>query len=622
MADRFAIPDMRVALATRAFPTMVLWNRLEGRPRTHDFDRALAAEVRDALWMLTRQWQVGELRGDDAGSPVTVQAQVDRQPLTRLQLGRGPVAPVDPSVLLEAAVERRPLPMTREGVTISLDLRLMLGRQWLQLTSDIGYGDGFIAAYGFEMPDPARPEDAALCANLETWQAFTAVAGRRMDGWRFFEHLRVAGSQPYDGVAAVDPGDHTTLEERATEFKAWVAALIHVPVDDTDDAWTPDRLEYRFECAAGDDVGEQVFTAEEYYGGSLDWYHVDSVPSQGSLTPDVPPAPRAPDVIRQATLPVQATFAGMPSTRWWEMEDGRTNFGNVRPDTTDLAKLMLIEFGLVYANDWFVAPCTLPAGSAASVRGLVVTNTFGERLWIEPVNRATGEPWRRFALFAVTQEGPGAGAQESPLLLLPTVPLIQDGGVLEDVVMVRDETANMVWGIEHTVSLPSGDPVSGPTLGRATRAWHQHLLDARLALNPTDRRIVPSSAPVRYRVATSVPEEWIPFLPVHVPGDTRETQLQRGAMPRILDGDPDPPAKVRPETTILRPGLDQVPRLPYFVHEEEVPRAGAEVTARFRRARWRNGVVVVWRATEKSTGRGESSSGLAFDVLVQPQETR
>jgi hypothetical protein len=46
------------------------------------------------------------------------------------------------------------------------------------------------------------------------------------------------------------------------------------------------------------------------------------------------------------------------------------------------------------------------------------------------------------------------------------------------------------------------------------------------------------------------------------------------------------------------------------------------VTARFRRARWRNGVVVVWRATEKSTGRGESSSGLAFDVLVQPQETR
>src|SRR5262245_38128151 len=113
MPDRIAIPDMRAALAARAFPTMLLWNRLEGRPRTHDFDRALAAEVRDALWMLTRQWQVGELRGDDAGSPVTVQMQVDREPFTRLERAGGPVAPLDPSVLLEAAVERRPLPFSR-----------------------------------------------------------------------------------------------------------------------------------------------------------------------------------------------------------------------------------------------------------------------------------------------------------------------------------------------------------------------------------------------------------------------------------------------------------------------------------------------------------------------------
>ena len=261
MADPFAISDMRAALATRAFPTMVLWNRLEGRPRTHDFDRALAAEVRDALWMLTRQWQVGELRGDDAGSPVTVQVQVDRVPVTRLQRGESPPAPLDPSVLLEAAVERRPLPLTRDGVPISLDLRLMLGRQWLQITADIGYGDAFVAAYGFEMPDPARPEHAALCANLETWQAFTAS---QVGAWTVSASSNTcvsAGAQPYDGVAGVDPTDRPALELRATEFKTWVAALIHVPSDEQDDAWTPDRLEYRFKCAAGDDAGEQVYTA-------------------------------------------------------------------------------------------------------------------------------------------------------------------------------------------------------------------------------------------------------------------------------------------------------------------------------------------------------------------------
>ncbi|MGH3974222.1 MAG: hypothetical protein ACRDS9_12990 [Pseudonocardiaceae bacterium] len=42
-------------LAARGAPTVVVWNRLEGRPRTTGFDRALRAEIRDPLWMLTRQ---------------------------------------------------------------------------------------------------------------------------------------------------------------------------------------------------------------------------------------------------------------------------------------------------------------------------------------------------------------------------------------------------------------------------------------------------------------------------------------------------------------------------------------------------------------------------------------
>ena len=46
------------------------WNRLEGRPRSADFERSLRAEVRDPVWFLTRQWQFGEFEGEDAGSPI------------------------------------------------------------------------------------------------------------------------------------------------------------------------------------------------------------------------------------------------------------------------------------------------------------------------------------------------------------------------------------------------------------------------------------------------------------------------------------------------------------------------------------------------------------------------
>src|SRR5262245_31969529 len=52
------------------FQVTTAWSRLEGRPWTNDIERALKAEVRDALWMLTKQWQLGEFEGEDAGSPV------------------------------------------------------------------------------------------------------------------------------------------------------------------------------------------------------------------------------------------------------------------------------------------------------------------------------------------------------------------------------------------------------------------------------------------------------------------------------------------------------------------------------------------------------------------------
>jgi hypothetical protein len=66
----------------------------------------------------------------------------------------------------------------------------------------------------------------------------------------------------------------------------------------------------------------------------------------------------------------------------------------------------------------------------------------------------------------------------------------------------------------------------------------------------------------------------------------------------------------------LRPGLDAGSHAHYFLHEEEVPREGVRVTSRFRRARWRDGRVVVWLGARKTVGRGEGSPELAFDRIV------
>lgn len=120
---------------------------------------------------------------------------------------------------------------------------------------------------------------------------------------------------------------------------------------------------------------------------------------------------------------------------------------------------------------------------------------------------------------------------------------------------------------------------------------------------------------------SSVPENWIPFLPVHVDGTNREIQLQRAALPRILDGDTEPPVKVQPRTTLMRQGLDLTPAQTYFVHEEEVPRAGARLYQAFQRTRGTDGRVYVWQRAGRQTGRGEGSSGLSFDELVTSPTT-
>jgi hypothetical protein len=106
---------------------------------------------------------------------------------------------------------------------------------------------------------------------------------------------------------------------------------------------------------------------------------------------------------------------------------------------------------------------------------------------------------------------------------------------------------------------------------------------------------------VRYVLGTDVPGNWIPFIPVHVPGSNRSVQLQRGRMPG---------AGRLPRGRVL-----SVPA-PYYVNEEEIPRAGKVVTRSFERARWFDGRTFLWAGRRVTAGKGEGSSGLAFDQVV------
>jgi hypothetical protein len=616
MNEALVIRNLAPVLAgTTLLPTITRYNRLESRPRTDNFSHALRAEVRDALWMLCKQWQMGEFVGDDAGTPVSAKLHVNGQQIAKYQPLGQPAQQFDLATPLETTVERRPIPFQAGQIALGLDLRLQMGRRWLQMIP-ASARDAFRLHYKIEDPDPTSKDDAAICAHGEVLQQFKAVAGRAMDGAALYLHLK---EQPTnlatDNLVGLSGADKTAADDAGPLFVAWFERLYSVPKKEEGDAWQPQRLEYAFSCAVPDGAGgEKILAADEYYHGRLDWYNFDWDKSQQQLGDSPPPAgglPMDPQFGTRSFIPVPVRFNGMPDTRWWAFEDGKTNFGDIKPGTTELAKLLLIEFGLVYANDWFLLPYTVPSGSVLNIKGLAVTNTFGERFWIEAAGRGADEAWQRWNLFSLDVKGDADEPADLTLLMLPTVPKIQEGAPLEEVALTRDEMANMVWGIETVIPTPSGWSRGGSI---AAGEFHEHLqalLDAAGVPPPP----IEWRADVRYDIMTTVPENWIPFVPEHVQNDNRQIQLRRAAMPRYLVNDPAPTfERVRPRTTLMSEGLDK--KQPYRIHEEEVSRAGTHVLQSFQRTRWNDGRVFTWLGVRKQAGRGEGHSGLAFDRIV------
>lgn len=226
--------------------------------------------------------------------------------------------------------------------------------------------------------DPGNKDDAHICAQPETWQAFAAVAGRAIDGldlYRYLKNGKLLTDLPQGNTLPNEPAD----VEKA--FLEWFDQMILQPNDPEDNAWLPSHLEYQFKCSAPQLDGEQVLTAAEYYHGHLDWYNLNfnpAIKTLGEVDTKTPEEVMGKSV--KTLLPTPVMFDGMRNTRWWTFEEGRVNYSYIHPGTQELSKLVFMEFGLIYANDWFLLPFDLPVGCLAKVKGMSVSNVFGENI--------------------------------------------------------------------------------------------------------------------------------------------------------------------------------------------------------------------------------------------------
>ncbi|PWR17100.1 hypothetical protein DKT69_02055 [Micromonospora sicca] len=600
-------------------PSVTTWTRLEPRTRRANLAPAVDARVADPLWLLARQWQLGEFTGEDAGSPVSARVHARAARFTRYQPGPYAGAVRLPTgVPWEAVVEREP-------AATAGDLRFAVesGQQLLRLLAAAGAGE-LAPRLCDRYPVPATPPDAASAADPETVGYLRIAAGRVPHGDLA---LRACAEGRFVTEAQVPAALLTAVNGAITEWLTWLgvpprpagpppgyllqlpavlapgasrpAAPPWPPADFTPlfstpglegSAWRRERMEHDFAVGAHDGEDELVLTAHEYDGDRLDWYHFDHEP--GSTL-----EARAgfEDVVK-VLLPTPVAYAGMPSTRFWELEDSRVNLAGIGAGVGDLARMFLVEYGLVYANDHFLVPLELPVGSATRIRSLIVTDTFGVQTVVPAAAEST-------ALFRPA--GAVVGGRADVLVLPATAAVTLDSAPVEEVRLGRDETANLAWAVERTVTGATGRPIDrNAQVGRAA---------------VPDRPPVPTDADVpdlSYAFATTVPENWVPLLPG--PTEDRPDVVRLRRVPLQQPSRDGEPVAVTGHSRLLdwRERDGRLVELAF--PEEEVPRAGSRVLRRWQLARWADGSVHLWLGRSRQVGAGELSSGLRYDT-VQPR---
>jgi len=568
--------------------SVTTWMRLEPGCRNPDMSTGLQGRIYDPLWLLARQWQMGEFQGEDNGSPAIARFEAESARLTRfhagaIKLNTAIEAPkFDAQLPLETIVEREQV--RPAGATSPQCLRLAVeaGLHFLrvlelQLNSH-RYRDGFTRRFALKATTEDLDGDSRSYLNL--------MAGRCLDGRQLYSEIAPGPtgkiSLPLELEVVAD--DEAAVEQAVRVWRRWYEQLFSEP-DGAGSCWLAERLEYAFSVATRFPETELVLTAQEYSAGNLDWYHFDAGGdnSLGAANDD------ANTNIVKTVIPAPVTFRGAPAQRFWEFEDAQVDFGSVNARSEDLAHLLLVEFTLNYGNDWFVIPVDLPVGSACRTRSLVVTNTFGERFVI-PSPLAAGETysaWRMFRNSELRNPGDRLFAGEE-LFLPPTLVKSIESRPIEEVLFLRDEMANMAWAVERVIESPIGSPLNR--------------FEQKGDTSPPS--LEPRELPV-YKLASDVPDNWVPLMPV------RRNDHLRLRRARMLEVD-QPNQLISAVGQILNPtqgGLD--------IFEEEIPREGIRVIRHYQLARWHDGSTHLWIGRTKKIGRGEGSSGLKFDTLEQ-----
>ncbi|MEQ8833512.1 MAG: hypothetical protein RIB67_03600 [Miltoncostaeaceae bacterium] len=567
--------------------TFTTWGRIEPRLSDPSLRPGVRAEVADPLWLLGRQWQLGEFRGEDAGSPAYLEVHGASAPLAALRRGdaSAPWEPYDPAgAPLEAIVEAEAPPGVDAGAALAAAAGLRLVRE----LRDRGVAAGTIVAVRDAYP-LAIPAEGLATASA---RRLRLAARGAPDGLAAAAALQGSmGAGPARG-AALPPalaGVRTSaaLVDGCHAFLDWVETVADpggrgrgAPPP----GWDPAHLEQAFAVAAATAGKPVALRAPRHRGGHLDWWALrasgEAAPAPGDLPTPTP--------LRVDMLAGPLGFPGAPAARYWEVEDGTVDLSAATASAHETAGLVVLEYAFVYGGDMLLVPVEVTAGSRTDIRAAVVVDVFGDRTLSDPSAVADAAVGRhRFAVFGPTGD-------EHALVLVPTLTHGHAGAPVEEVALLRDELANLGWAVESIAADAAGAPVDWRTL-----------LPPPDPSRPPDLPAAAADArPAwRWRLMRPAPAHWHPLMPEAV-----ADRLSHFVVGRVLRGDGTLDAPSR--------GLLLAELAAHHLAEEELPREGRRLTRAVQAARGPDGGLHLWTARRTAPGRGEGHSGVRFDEVL------
>ncbi len=178
--------------------SITTWMKLEPRCRNADMSAGLQARIYDPLWLLARQWQTGEFRGEDNGSPTAVQWRAECASFTRYQpgsLAAGGSADGQPfdkkTTPLETMVERE---VTRPGANPVEKLRFAVeaGQHFLRILEEQKPSRSYRDLFNTKFPFTPLTNEQRRSLDPDSLSFIDLVGPRVPDGRKLYEKLNAA----------------------------------------------------------------------------------------------------------------------------------------------------------------------------------------------------------------------------------------------------------------------------------------------------------------------------------------------------------------------------------------------------------------------------------------------